>query len=73
MEPARRAFSITTFAGAHQRFLVGESDRAPCGDRGEGRTQPRGADDRRNHQIGLAQSRFLDRLRAGGDFDRMAR
>ena len=56
-------------AGAHQRFLVGERNRAPGGDRGEGRPQSRRADDRGNHQIGLAQRGFLDRLRAGGDFE----
>ena len=61
------------FAGADQRLLVGERDRAPGRDRGEGRSQPRGADDRRNHQIGVAQRGLLDRLRAGGDFDLEAR
>ena len=56
-------------AGADQRLLVGERDRAPGGDRGEGRPQSRRSDDRRNHEIGLAQRGFLDRLRTGGDFD----
>jgi hypothetical protein len=48
---------------------IGDRDRAPGRDRGEGRLEPRGADDRRDHQIGFAQRRFLDRFRAGGDFD----
>ncbi len=42
-------------AGAHQRLLVGERDRASGRDRREGRLEARGADDRRDDEVGLAQ------------------
>ena len=72
IEPVRRAALHYDVAGADQRLLVGESDRASGCDRGEGRTQSRRADDGRDHEIGLAQGGFLNRVGAGGDFNRPA-
>ena len=56
-------------AGAHQRLLVGEGDRASGRDRGEGRLEARRADDRRDDEVRLAQRRLADRLGAGRGLD----
>ena len=59
-------------AGAHQRLLVGQRDRAAGRNGGVGRRQAGGADDRRDDQIGRFERRRDHRLGPRRGFDRAA-
>ena len=56
-------------AGADETFLIGERHVAAGGERGVGRLDAGGADNGRDHEIGVAQRGLDDRLATRGDLN----